>query len=339
MSNAENSARQKLSGKEIIPVGIDDGHAVTKIALPDGRLLKFPSRARAGSSGISSIGGNSDTIDGSYETDGVEFVVGDFIEGESTRFNEYPFSPINRVIVHHALRVAGLGGKQVKLTTSLPVAQYFSGSKPNVPIIERKLENLRIPVKAVSGVACSEIVSAHVLAEGICAWIDYSVNSQGDIVVAPAEPAAVVDIGGGTTDIVTILPGWKVDNRRSGTAKIGVLHLIEIIRERVKARFDLYDISQSSLDKCLQTGKITLWNKDEDISDIVESAKKEVADQIYREVQRHIGKGAEFSKILFVGGGSVVFDSIRSHFPNAVIHGQPEFANARGILKYMMHVL
>ena len=31
-----------------IPVGLDDGYAYTKIALPDGRLVVIPSRARVG---------------------------------------------------------------------------------------------------------------------------------------------------------------------------------------------------------------------------------------------------------------------------------------------------
>ena len=36
-------------------VGLDDGYAYTKVALPDGRLLAVPSRARLGSAGVTWI--------------------------------------------------------------------------------------------------------------------------------------------------------------------------------------------------------------------------------------------------------------------------------------------
>lgn len=337
-TNTEQNGKGRAASKDSVSIGIDDGHAMTKIAI-DGKLIKFPSRACAGDSGISSISGTMSGLDNTYETDGVQFVVGEHVEGEDTQFTEYPFSPINRVIVHHALRLAGYGGHRVKLATGLPVAQYFSASKPNRTVIEKKNDNLKTPVSATSGPACAEIVSAHVVPEGIAAWVDYSVNDQGQIILVPAEPAAVIDIGGGTTDIVTILPGWKIDHRRSGTSRIGVLELKDIIREKLKIRFDLDEISQTTIDKCLETSRITLWNKEHDIHDIVNPAKKEVGEQIFRDIQRHIGKGAEFSKILFVGGGSVVFDSIQNHFPNKAVHNEPEFANARGILKYIKFIL
>ena len=38
-----------------IPVGLDDGYAYTKLALPDGRLIIIPSRARVGQSGVTWI--------------------------------------------------------------------------------------------------------------------------------------------------------------------------------------------------------------------------------------------------------------------------------------------
>ena len=31
-----------------VPIGLDDGYAYTKLALPDGRLIVIPSRARIG---------------------------------------------------------------------------------------------------------------------------------------------------------------------------------------------------------------------------------------------------------------------------------------------------
>lgn len=330
----------KTQNKDLILVGVDDGYAMTKVAIK-GQVFKIPSRARSGGSGISTIGGNNDSTDGSYLTDGLEFVVADHIDGEGTRFDDYPFSSLNRVIVHHALRLAGLSGKSVKIGTGLPVAHFFSGpnATANINLIDKKNLNLRTPVQSTSGSPCAEIVDACVLAEGVAAWVDYSVDDEGDVIINPSGPAAVIDIGGRTTDCVTILPGWKVDNKRSGTANVGVLNLMEDIKQKVSAKFDLMDIKQTTLDNCLTTGTIKLWNKDYDIRDIVENSKKEIGEQILREIQRQIGRGQEFEKVLFVGGGAVVFDMLQKKYPNAAMPKDPEFSNARGILKYMAHVL
>jgi plasmid segregation protein ParM len=339
--NNESQQKKLIVNKDLILVGVDDGYAMTKVALSDGRVFKIPSRARAGSHNISTIGSAKDSVDGNYETDGVEFTVSEHIDGEGTRFNDYPFSSLNRVIVNHALRLAGLGGKSVKLATGLPVSHYFSGpgSKPNGAMIERKERNLKTPVKSMTGVACADIAATQVFAEGVAAWVDYTVNDHGEIINNLASPAAIIDIGGRTTDCVTVLPGWRVDHQRSGTANLGVLNLMETIANRVASKFDLLDFKASQLDTCLITGKIFLWNKEHDITDIILNAKKEIGDQIHREVQRRIGSGHDFSKVLFVGGGAMVFDGIQKFYPNAAMPNDPEYANARGMLKYMAHVI
>ena len=54
-----------------IPVGIDDGYAFTKIALPDGRLIVIPSRARVGHAGVTWIHPNQQRIF-EYETEGTD---------------------------------------------------------------------------------------------------------------------------------------------------------------------------------------------------------------------------------------------------------------------------
>ena len=313
---------------------------MTKIALPDGRVFKIPSRARVGKAGIVSISGTEGVNVGMYETGGLEYTVGDHVEGEGTRFEDYPFSPLNRVVVHHLLRLMGLSGKQVKIGTGLPVATYFSGPSwaPAHQIIERKNASLLTEVRATSGDPCASISSSHVFAEGVAAWIDHSVDVAGNVVVSPTEPAAVVDIGGRTTDIVTILPGWRVDSKRSGTANIGVLDLMEAIRNEVNRKFET-EVAWNRFDHSLVTNRVKLWNQEQDIKEIVAASKQQVLGQIAREIQRQIGKGVDFETILFVGGGAKVFEDVQKNYRNAVMATDPDFANARGILKYMQHVM
>ena len=71
-------------------VGLDDGYAYTKVALPDGRLLAVPSRARMGSAGVTWIRDEEQKIF-EYETGGSVYSVG-AVDGEPTQFDEYPGS-------------------------------------------------------------------------------------------------------------------------------------------------------------------------------------------------------------------------------------------------------
>ena len=100
-----------------IPVGLDDGYAFTKVALPDGRLIAIPSRARIGKSGITWIDDGRQCIF-EYETEGSVYSVG-AVDGAPTRFEGYPASSLNRVIVQHALHEAGLAGRSIHAVSGL----------------------------------------------------------------------------------------------------------------------------------------------------------------------------------------------------------------------------
>ena len=96
-----------------IKVGIDDGFAYTKLALPDGRLLATPSRAQIGRSKVSWINQAQRRIF-EYETDGTTYSVGD-VDAAATRFEGFSWSGMNRAIVQHALQQAELGGSEGQL--------------------------------------------------------------------------------------------------------------------------------------------------------------------------------------------------------------------------------
>jgi plasmid segregation protein ParM len=335
-------ADKKDRTKEIISVGIDDGHAETKLALPDGRMIKIPSKVRSGAHGVTAFGRQEENqLDGGYETDGQRFTISDFIDGEGTRFDDYPFSSINRVLIHHGLRMAGLGGHAVKIATGLPVQRYFQGSSPNMETITRKNASIAVPVKTLSGEPLAEIKSTFVVPEGVAAWVDYSLSSTGEVVSNVGRPAAIVDIGGRTTDCVTVLPGWRVDHARSGTENLGVLDLHEALRTLLCAKFNLNnsEVSSYTVEEAVRTGHIKLWGKQVDVNDSLDQARNQIGEQILREVQRRIGRGMDLDKVLFVGGGASIFHNLKKAYPNADSPEHPQFANARGMLKFMSYVL
>ena len=182
----------KNAGTNYLMAGVDDGYAETKV-VSRGEKVRIASLARAGLFGLSSMG-SDDRVGGSYETGGRKFTVSDKIEGDETRFDDYPISELNRVIVHHALRLAGMGGKKVKLATGLQFSNYFKGDVRNEEFIKQKQESLMTEVKALDSAPCAEIVEHIVLPEAVASWFDYAYDDKGNQIEMEG-PCGVIDVG------------------------------------------------------------------------------------------------------------------------------------------------
>jgi plasmid segregation protein ParM len=323
---------EKNPSVNFLLAGVDDGYAETKV-VSRGDKVRIASLARAGLFGLSSMG-SDDKVGGSYETSGRKFTVSDKIEGDETRFDDYPISEMNRVIIHHALRLAGMGGKKVKIATGLQFSNYFKGDVRNEEFIALKQESLLKEVKALDGAPCAEIVEHIVLPEAVASWFDYAYDEKGSQIEMEG-PCGVIDVGGRTTDCVTVLEGHQIDHARSGTGETGVMDIYESIATKLRAQHGDGIISRKVLDLAIRTGSVKRFGKPQSIKPIVQAATDEITEQVLTEAKRHFGNGAHLDVILFVGGGSGFMTKMTSHFPNAKVMPEPEFANARGMYKYL----
>lgn len=326
----------------------DDGYAETKVITESGQKFRFPSMVRQGNhvAGAANDEIHVYTTVGSDGKPGEYTVTGKFdASAENTRFDGYPHSPENRVMIHHALRRAGLGGVSVKLATSLPVADYFDGGSIATRTLESKNNNVLLPVRSIAGAACADIRTSKVFAEGVAAWVDFMLDDKGDYRTDLSSAAAVVDIGGRTTDTVKILTGLSVDRNSSGTLNCGVLNLydeiVQIIckNSAILKKFPLLkptQINRNKVVEVLATGRFKGHGLDVDLATDVKLAKVSVASRILREVEGRIASGFELEHLLFVGGGAAVLrDEIREKYDTAEFVEDPEFANARGMMKLL----
>ena len=181
-----------------VPVGLDDGYAYTKLALPDGRLIIIPSRARVGQSGVTWIDQAEQRIF-EYETEEAVYSVG-AVDGAPTHFEGYPWSGLNRVIVQHALQQAGLAGRAVHAVSGLPVSAFYRNSgEHRKDVIAKKRDSLKQAVHPQSDSLPAGIAFHGVIPEALAAWYDYVIVDQGDGVTLDADrvsvPVAIVDIG------------------------------------------------------------------------------------------------------------------------------------------------
>lgn len=321
-----------------IHVAVDDGFRQTKIVTSTGFKAAIPSIARAGFT-ITRLDG--DVAAGGYETENKKYTVDASIEGEDTRFDDYATSPINRVLVQHVMQMAGLSGKDVVLCTGVPFQTYFrqGSSEVNQPLVEAKMKSLLVPVLPLTGDAPPTIVRQQVTAQGLAAYIDYMTDDAGNFrdAVHGEMPYAVVDIGGRTTDCVTVLRGGEsLDHAASGTGNIGVGNVYDLVAGELMRQFDTPHIQLATLDRVVRDKRIRWRGQDHDVSAVVENAIEEVAQLIIRELKRRIGDAGEMDAVLLTGGGAVLMhDALQRAYPHAVLMDDPAFANARGMLKFI----
>jgi len=324
-----------------LKIGIDDGFAVTKLALPDGRLLASPSRAEIGRAGVTWLNPGQRSIL-EYETEDTIYSVGE-VDGATTRFEGYACSGMNRAIVQHALQCAGLEGLDIDAVSGLPVSAYYrsSGAKRSGAINDKQV-NLLQPVKPRGEALPVSIVAHRVIPEALAAWYDYVIaDADGPprlVRERQHAPIAVVDIGGRTTDTV-VVRDQGILHRSSGSFEYGLLDVKQALAEAIQERFDLGRISDRVLTEALRQKRVRLYGRDYDLTAEVAAAKHELVERLYAETRRQLGSGTELERVLFVGGGTVALaEHVVDWFPNQLIVAQAAFANARGMLKYGRYV-
>lgn len=326
------------------PVAVDDGYAQVKsLAFIGGQTRRTitPTSVCASVEGITDLTGEADirTL-GWYETDGRRFTAGERVAGEETRFASFHTSSLNRVAVYHALAVAGFSGHEVSLVAGLPVADYYlTGAGINSDLIGRKIANLKTEVTPLmAGQRPVRVTEVRVLAQAVAAWVDYAVKDNLDLRddVDVTAPVGVIDIGGRTTDCAVVIQGNKIEHRRSGTENIGVIDLRSHLANLVARTWAGADnLPPASLDRAIRTGSLRLFGRDRDVAEMVNEARHIVSDGIRRAVERHLVSVADLEAVLIVGGGALVFPDMEGFFPNGKIVDDPEFANARGMIKYV----
>ena len=292
---------------EPISIGLDDGYAYTKLALPDGRLMVIPSRARVGRANVTWLNEARHKI-AEYETDSTRYAAGE-IDGEPTYFDGYPFSGLNRVIVQHGMQQAKLGGHSVHAVSGLPVsAFYLKDGSQRAETVEKKRASLKQPVDPIDGRLAASIAFHDVIPEALAAWYDTVITDTAAQVTLDESASRRPDRRGRYRRTHHRLRGRRRPGR--GARRLGLPALRAVGREEAgggghprQVPTWRWSASARWTRRC-KKGTVRLYGQDQDISALVREAKQQVVERLHAETRRQLGSGAELDRVLFVGGGS-----------------------------------
>lgn len=338
-------------------VADDNGYASHKVAKFDdaGKIVctKFDTSIQIGGSSLTSVDGDKEdtyrVIDEAGNVTNTYTCSSAITQPLDLRNSNYPFVEANRVLMHHSLIRSGMEGKQVQVGVTLPFADYFTvGGQMNTAIQERSQENFNLNnVIAERGEKTVHVVGARVFPEGMSAFYDWALDENCNMTDAFEEltdndgSALIVDIGGSTTDIVCIRMvngDIKIDHAHSGTTKIGVLDVREEINNAYQKKYSTGGfesaLSVRAVERIMQNGIHKAGGQTHDLKADLDAIFRAVTQRVVSYMQSKAGRINDFEVIHFVGGGAVLFgESLKNAVPVGSIGD--EFANARGVLKYM----
>lgn len=337
----------------------DNGHAWHKGAFFDstGKIItnKEPSIVGGGATSLTDI--RNKLVD-TYLVDGDKFVCNrDVTKPLELRAERYQTSKENKALVAHLIFKNNQLSKKLILGTTLPISRFYQDGKINHVLLESTkklfLESSTSRILDENGAVEAEMnVAAHLcLPESFLAYYDWAFTEDGTVNAECMNllgPICVIDIGGGTTDVATILggSGISVDFQRSQSFDKGIIdcfnQINDLFVEAVRIANPSIKIGENGkadqriLNKLFETGcvQITGVSGTIDISEAVNKVKTDFVEGIVEKTLKIIGDVTRYEKVLFVGGGAVAFkDLLEKALPNCIF--LDEYANARGLLKVM----
>jgi len=329
-----------MSAETVIYAGVDGGHREVKLTLSTGLQIMSSSSAMSGlSQRISLKGGSSRTF--SYSTEDGPFTLGDIENAEDTAYDEYPYSAQNRAIITHALRVAGLDAStQLVIASGLPLKRFYVRGEPNRALIKMKRANLlKNDVKGLDGYIPPKIIKHDVVAEAVAGWVNYVLQRDATKKLyidteRVRQRTAIVDIGGRTLDIA-VVKDWEIDYSRSTTDDMGMITIINGIKDRLFDFFGGIEPTDEQTDQALKEGTVTHFGKLIDVSELVESAVLSVVNSLKSTIKSKLKNAHDIQSIRFIGGTSKYLEKhIKGWFENQQLSDNPAFENADGMCKH-----
>lgn len=328
---------------DTVLVAIDDGHSQTKFyAVVDGvehrgAVQTFVRKVEDGSSNVrrDQSGNLINAYDVGENAERDIFVVSPDGGAFQNIVRDYHGTNANLAMIHHVLHAElGLEGREVSLVLGLPLNRFYNANGTvRSEFVKSKKSRLRdTPVASHADKNTIEIVDVKVIAQAVAAWADCREKACYLDGVGEDSRLAIIDIGGGTTDVVSMSMNGVIDHEPSRTVDCGMLNVYNLLTDHLRIRFPGENLTVALMQKALRTYRIF----GEDVSKEIAGVVTQVTEQITSAADK-LGTGRAFDAGIWIlgGGAEVFYDAIKAKFPHASVHlhDDSEFANVRGMYK------
>jgi hypothetical protein len=340
-------------------VGIDDGSAYEKLSYfekVDGELkIKTAFHKTSISDGMPNLTLNSADTDYSVlSVNGDVFTCDPSAEGYDIRTKANHQTSNGLVaLTHHALRAEGFGGKEVVISTGVPVKQYFGGIGGDADkdlLIAKKeaFTNAKI-LNSIDEkgqptlVDDSQLVTFRsnlVLPEAIGAFYDMSYADDGTRLHNYPEGVLVVDWGSNTVD-VALIKADKIKREFVFTYdNEGFLRIYDNLRRELAGNgINYVNIPNGRLEEALETGFLRAGGGKTDISKYCEKVIADQVDKIVADIRVQLKSELDFLEcVLIVGAGSkYVMQGFKELAAICKSPSDPQGSNSKGFLKLLTY--
>lgn len=297
-----------------LPVGVDIGAKTSSIVTPFGQYI-CPTVITEGKSSFESLDFSKDSEVTEAFINGDWFTVGEGFIGEipfKTFGTERIKSPIRAAMLHHLLRNVGLEGKNICLTSSIPIGLY-----QNTVLQSAAKDSIAFPVKIQGYQPCHIYPKANLLQpEGVASIRSLVFDSylNTNMIIESNMLIALVDVGGYTTDVSVIrIKGGRIDYDKNYLVSLdgfGMLAAIEqfnvAIEKKLKENYPNITISAEKVSTAFETGKLRVQGEQIDLSDEKNMAIQTLAKKIHRKVTGFLPTDCDL--YAFSGGGAITLE-------------------------------
>lgn len=337
-----------MSNKNIT-IAIDDGNANLKLAyMENGTIKGLVEPARAQVATIEDTGFLQEAVRAYYIGDkkapefARPYVVRDTQDSMTTGYKEFYTSEFNAVLINNIMYSAGLHGQKVDLLTTLP-PNLFTDKTFRNSVSKIKQQLLGQVWTAFEGAKELAVVeSVKIMPEALSAWFNLIIDDELKIKEhLITKKVAIVDIGGGTTDICTI-QNYEADWANVKSKDIGMISVLEAFKtQMVKNNIPASNLNRGNLEEAIKTGSIRLFGVNHDVSSLARQSYTVISAKLHDFIESSLGTVYDLDKIVLIGGGSIplkkALQSRETSFTKLIEFSKdPVLANAKGALKYKL---
>ena len=174
------------------------------------------------------------------------------------------------------------------------------------------VQNKKVTIEIVEG-------KAHVQPEGFASFASFLFDKDGNY-RSEAEPYLTVsvlgvDIGASSTDL-SLIENTRPIKRTFETIRMGGNKIAGLLTAEISKNYRGYKPNADEIERAIETGILRFGTKEVSVAKELEAAKKEFAEILYEPFISYLDRQNihpnSLSGIMFVGGGSIGDDAVRS---------------------------